>query len=111
MPSHPSESGPRPPGDFGRLLATKEPVLLVGGQAVNLWALYYRDRTADLAPFVSRDVEVLGNREPRHGPSAPPRKVRQIARNGIGHNLRHHVKRFARSVSQRAQQIREEQAE
>jgi len=38
-------------------------VLLVGGQAVNLWALYYRDRTADLAPFVSRDADVLGDRE------------------------------------------------
>lgn len=54
---------PRPPGDFARLLATKEPVLLVGGQAVNLWALYYQDRTADLAPFVSRDADVLGDRE------------------------------------------------
>ena len=63
MPPHPSESAPRPPGDFARLLATKEPVLLVGGQAVNLWALYYKDRTADLAPFVSRDADVLGDRE------------------------------------------------
>ena len=63
MPPHPSESAPRPPGDFARLLATKEPVLLVGGQAVNLWALYYQDRTADLAPFVSRDADVLGDRD------------------------------------------------
>jgi hypothetical protein len=45
------------------MLATKDPVLLVGGQAVNLWALYYRDRTVDLAPFVSRDADVLGDRE------------------------------------------------
>lgn len=45
------------------MLATPEPVLLVGGQAVNLWALYYDSRTADLAPFVSRDVDVLGDRE------------------------------------------------
>jgi hypothetical protein len=45
------------------MLATPEPVLLVGGQAVNLWALYYESRTADLAPFVSRDVDVLGDRE------------------------------------------------
>jgi hypothetical protein len=37
--------------------------MLVGGQAVNLWALYYQDRTADLAPFVSRDADVLGDRE------------------------------------------------
>ena len=63
MPPHPSESEPRLPGDFARLLATKEPVLLVGGQAVNLWALNYQDRTADLAPFVSRDADVLGDRE------------------------------------------------
>jgi len=58
-----SEPGARPPADFARLLATREPLLLVGGQAVNLWALYYKDRTADLAPFVSRDVDVLGDRE------------------------------------------------
>lgn len=58
----PSEATPRPPDDFARLLATKEPVLLVGGQAVNLWALYYEARTAELAPFVSRDVDVLGDR-------------------------------------------------
>lgn len=44
------------------MLATPEPVLLVGGQAVNLWALYYESHTADLAPFVSRDVDVLGDR-------------------------------------------------
>lgn len=59
----PSDAEPRPLSDFAPLLATKEPVLLVGGQAVNLWALYYESRTSDLAPFVSRDVEVLGDRE------------------------------------------------
>jgi len=58
----PSDAEPRPPEDFAPLLATKEPVLLVGGQAVNLWALYYETRTAALAPFVSRDVDVLGDR-------------------------------------------------
>ncbi len=62
MPPHPADAEARSPADFARLLATKEPVLLVGGQAVNLWALYYRDRTADLAPFVSRDADVLGDR-------------------------------------------------
>ncbi len=36
--------------------------MLVGGQSVNLWALYYEARTAELAPFVSRDVDVLGDR-------------------------------------------------
>jgi hypothetical protein len=63
MPPLPSDAEPRPPEDYARLLATKEPVLLVGGQAVNLWALYYQSHTAELAPFVSRDVDVLGDRE------------------------------------------------
>jgi hypothetical protein len=63
MPPLPSDAEPRPPSDFAPILATKDPVLLVGGQAVNLWALYYRDRTNDLAPFVSRDADVLGDRE------------------------------------------------
>lgn len=63
MPPLPSDAEPRPPEDFAALLTTQEPVLLVGGQAVNLWALYYEPRTADLAPFVSRDVDVLGDRE------------------------------------------------
>lgn len=60
---HPSDAVPRAPGDFSRVLATPQPLLLVGGQAVNLWALYYEDRTRDLAPFVSRDADVLGDRE------------------------------------------------
>ncbi len=59
---HPSNATPRPPADFAKALATPEPLLLVGGQAVNLWALYYADRTRDLAPFVSRDADVLGDR-------------------------------------------------
>ncbi len=63
MPPRSSDAEPRPPEDFAGLLATKEPVLLVGGQAVNLWALYYQSHTANLAPFVSRDVDVLGDRE------------------------------------------------
>jgi hypothetical protein len=62
MPPH-ADATPRPPEDFSPVLATKEPVLLVGGQAVNLWALYYRERTAGLEPFVSRDLDVLGTRE------------------------------------------------
>lgn len=59
----PSDAEPRPLTDFASILATKEPVLLVGGQAVNVWALYYESRTAELAPFVSRDVDVLGDRD------------------------------------------------
>lgn len=57
------EGRPRPPADFAPLLATPEPLFLVGGQAVNLWALYYRERTVELAPFVSRDADVLGDRD------------------------------------------------
>ena len=53
----------RQPEEFAAVLATDAPLFLVGGQAVNLWALYYRERTAGLAPFVSRDVDVLGDRE------------------------------------------------
>ena len=53
----------RPPKDYSKFLATDEPVFVVGGQAVNLWALYYYDRTSDLFPFVSRDVDVLGTRD------------------------------------------------
>lgn len=63
MPTPHAEARPRPPADFAALLDTKVPVLLVGGQAVNLWALYYKDRTSDLAPFVSRDADVLGDQE------------------------------------------------
>jgi hypothetical protein len=63
MPPRPSDAEPRPPEDFALLLATKEPLHLVGGQAVNLWAMYYETLTAALAPFVSRDVDVLGDRE------------------------------------------------
>lgn len=61
--AHPPEATPRPPEDFANLLAAPQPLLLVGGQAVNLWALYYEERTRDLAPFVSRDADVLGDRE------------------------------------------------
>lgn len=28
-----------------------------------LWDLYYKDRISDLAPFVSRDADVLGDQE------------------------------------------------
>lgn len=59
---HPSDATPRPPEAFAKVLAASKPLLLVGGQAVNLWALYYADRTRDLAPFVSRDADVLGDR-------------------------------------------------
>ncbi len=58
-----SDNVAHPPEDFAPVLASETPLFLVGGQAVNLWALYYSERTSGLAPFVSRDVDVLGNRE------------------------------------------------
>lgn len=54
---------PHRPEEFAAYLRTPTPVLLVGGQAVNLWALYFGDATAGLAPFVSADADVLGNKE------------------------------------------------
>jgi hypothetical protein len=58
----PFEAEPRPPADFASALATAEPMMLVGGQAVNLWALYYHDQSVEFAPFVSRDADILGDR-------------------------------------------------
>jgi hypothetical protein len=58
----PSEAEPRPPADFASALATEKPMMLVGGQAVNLWALYYHNRSMEFAPFVSRGADVLGDR-------------------------------------------------
>ena len=52
---------PRGPEDLVDLLKTQDPVFLVGGQAVNLWALHYFERVTDLAPFVSRDIDILGD--------------------------------------------------
>ena len=52
---------PRSPNEFASLLISDSPLLVVGGQAVNLWALYYYQYTAELEPFVSRDIDILGN--------------------------------------------------
>ena len=109
----PSDAAPRPPEDFAPLLATKEPVLLVGGQAVNLWALYYEARTAELAPFVSRDVDVLGDREtlaalgklagtrPQIFPVRPPTNAVGvvIAKDATGQPLLIEVLRYVHGVS------------
>ena len=40
------ENDPRPPDDFAEFLEAKRPLILVGGQAVNLWALHYEKETA-----------------------------------------------------------------
>lgn len=109
----PSEAEPRPPADFAGFLATRKPVLLVGGQAVNLWALYYEAHTADLAPFVSRDVDVLGDREtltalghvagakPQFFPVRPPTNEVGvvIAKDSNGQPLLIEVLRYVHGVS------------
>lgn len=78
------EKSSQAPEAVASFLRTKSPVLLVGGQAVNLWALHYRERVAELAPFVSRDVDILGDRavleeiarsigrKPQYFPLKPP---------------------------------------
>lgn len=72
MPVHKLPDLPaRPPQDYASVLASDGSLFLVGGQAVNLWALYYIKRTSSLSPFVSRDLDVLGDRE----------TLRKIARN------------------------------
>jgi len=56
-------SKPRPAGDFSRYLATREAPLLVGGQAVNLWALLYKGAWPMIyrsTLFVSGDGCLLG---------------------------------------------------
>jgi len=64
MPARPAtEDRGRSPADFAAILAGADPLFLVGGQAVNLWALCYPERTGHLAPFVSRDIDVLGDRD------------------------------------------------
>lgn len=52
---------PRSPDEFASLLVSDYPLFIVGGQAVNLWALYYYKYTAELEPFVSRDIDILGD--------------------------------------------------
>ncbi|MCF6176044.1 MAG: hypothetical protein L3J71_09790 [Victivallaceae bacterium] len=52
---------PRSPNEFASLLISDYPLFIVGGQAVNLWALYYYKYTAELEPFVSRDIDILGD--------------------------------------------------
>lgn len=113
MPPLPSDAAPRPPDDFAPVLATPEPVLLVGGQAVNLWALYYEARTIEWAPFVSRDVDVLGDRKtlealgklagtrPQIFPIRPPTNEVGvvIAKDGDGLPLLIEVLRYVHGVS------------
>jgi len=64
------DSHRRPVEDFEAILRAiskqKEPVILVGGHAVNVWALSYQDRLgkllAPLQPFTSGDMDVFATR-------------------------------------------------
>src|SRR6478609_5351420 len=57
------DAASRTPDAFGKGLNLPEPVLVVGGQAVNLWAGAYAEQTAGMGPFVSQDLDVLGDRD------------------------------------------------
>ncbi len=110
---HPSDATPRPPGDFADAFATPKPLLLVGGQAVNLWALYYLDPKSELAPFVSRDADVLGDEDtlkllgqvagqkPRFFPQKPPTNEVGVvvARDASGAPLLIEVLRYVHGVT------------
>lgn len=49
------------PEAFAPFLRTGQPKLVVGGQAVNIWATIYIEATAHLAPFLSQDLDLLGD--------------------------------------------------
>jgi hypothetical protein len=54
------------PAEFSEVLNSPERPLIVGGQAVNVWAEYFALNNAHLAtqrPFVSKDADIYGNRE------------------------------------------------
>ena len=51
--------------EFGEILNSPEQPLIVGGQAVNIWAEYFAPRNAQIAaqrPFVSKDADIFGDR-------------------------------------------------
>jgi len=53
------------PAEFGEILNSPEYPLIVGGQAVNVWAEYFAPRNAQIAaqqPFVSKDADIFGDR-------------------------------------------------
>lgn len=53
------------PSEFGEILNSPERPLIVGGQAVNIWAEYYAPGNARIEaqrPFVSKDADIFGDR-------------------------------------------------
>ena len=56
----------RSASDFSEIISSAELPLVVGGQAVNLWAEIYSSFIPDLEafePFVSKDADIFGSRE------------------------------------------------
>jgi hypothetical protein len=55
----------RQPADFAEILTLPEQPLIVGGQAVNIWAEHYASKDAILdgfRPFISKDADIVGDR-------------------------------------------------
>ena len=55
----------RSPGDFAPILSGEDLPLIVGGQAVNIWAELYARKLPALeafAPFTSADADIFGSR-------------------------------------------------
>ncbi|MEO7799439.1 MAG: hypothetical protein ABIY47_17120 [Opitutaceae bacterium] len=53
------------PSAFSEILNSPERPLVVGGQAVNIWAEYFAPRNTRIAaqrPFVSKDADIFGDR-------------------------------------------------
>jgi len=53
------------PSDFAEILGAPELPLIVGGQAVNVWAYFYASTIPlldEYAPFVSKDADIYGTR-------------------------------------------------
>jgi len=64
--SEPPLRAPRIPEDFAEILSGAELPLIVGGQAVNIWARLYGSKIPTLRayrPFVSVDADIYGTRE------------------------------------------------
>ena len=56
---------PRTPADYSAILAGADLPIIVGGQAVNLWAGIYASQAPALetyAPFISKDADIYGTR-------------------------------------------------
>jgi hypothetical protein len=53
------------PAEFGEILNSPERPLIIGGQAVNIWAEYFAPANARIAaqrPFVSKDADIYADR-------------------------------------------------